>query len=35
VLLAVLFNLVCDITGGIRITMIEQDLVDGRDEPAA
>ena len=27
-LLTVLFNLICDITGGLRITMIEQDLAD-------
>jgi hypothetical protein len=30
VLLTVLFNLICDITGGVRITMIEQDLADAR-----
>jgi hypothetical protein len=30
VLLTVLFNLICDITGGLRITMIEQDLADAR-----
>ena len=29
-LLTVLFNLICDITGGLRITMIEQDLADAR-----
>lgn len=35
VLLAVLFNLVCDITGGVRIVMIEQDLVDRPSEPSS
>ncbi len=30
VLLTVLFNLICDITGGVRVTMIEQDLADTR-----
>ncbi len=30
VLLTVLFNLICDMTGGVRITMIEQDLADAR-----
>ena len=30
VLLTVLFNLICDMTGGVRITMIEQDLADSR-----
>ena len=29
-LLTVLFNLICDITGGLRITMLEQDLADAR-----
>ena len=29
-LLTVLFNLICDLTGGLRITMIEQDLADAR-----
>jgi hypothetical protein len=29
-LLTILFNLICDITGGIRVTMIEQDLADAR-----
>ena len=32
-LLTVLFNLICDITGGLRITMIEQDLADARHRP--
>ena len=32
-LLTVLFNLICDITGGLRITMIEQDLADARKAP--
>ena len=32
-LLTVLFNLICDITGGLRITMIEQDLADARKRP--
>jgi hypothetical protein len=32
-LLTVLFNLICDITGGLRITMIEQDLADARRRP--
>jgi len=42
VLLTVLFNLICDMTGGLRITMIEQDVADARkrrrsdaDEPAS
>jgi len=30
VLLTFLFNLICDMTGGIRVTMIEQDLADAR-----
>ncbi len=30
VLLTVLFNLICDLTGGVRITMVEQDLQDSR-----
>jgi hypothetical protein len=30
VLLTILFNLICDMTGGVRITMIEQDVADGR-----
>jgi Transmembrane domain of unknown function (DUF3566) len=30
VLLTVLFNLICDLTGGLRVTMVEQDLQDGR-----
>jgi hypothetical protein len=30
VLMTFLFNLICDMTGGIRITMIEQDLADAR-----
>lgn len=30
VLMTVLFNLICDLTGGLRITMIEQDVVDQR-----
>jgi hypothetical protein len=34
VLLTVLFNLICDITGGLRITMIEQDLADARKRSA-
>lgn len=33
-LLTVLFNLICDITGGLRITMIEQDLADARKRRA-
>jgi Transmembrane domain of unknown function (DUF3566) len=34
VLLTVLFNLICDITGGLRVTMIEQDLADARKRRA-
>ena len=34
-LLTVLFNLICDLTGGLRITMIEQDLADARKRPKA
>jgi hypothetical protein len=30
VLLTFLFNLICDMTGGVRVTMIEQDLADAR-----
>ncbi len=30
VLLTILFNLICDMTGGLRVTMIEQDLADAR-----
>lgn len=30
VLLTFLFNLICDMTGGVRVTMIEQDLADTR-----
>ncbi len=30
VLLTILFNLICDMTGGVRVTMIEQDLADAR-----
>jgi hypothetical protein len=30
VLLTFLFNLICDMTGGLRVTMIEQDLADAR-----
>ena len=33
-LLTVLFNLICDITGGLRITMIEQDVADARKRRA-
>ena len=32
VLLTVLFNLICDLTGGLRVTMLEQDLVDARKQ---
>jgi hypothetical protein len=34
VLLTVLFNLICDVTGGVRVTMIEQDLADARKRSA-
>lgn len=34
VLLTVLFNLICDITGGVRVTMIEQDLLDASPPPS-
>jgi Transmembrane domain of unknown function (DUF3566) len=30
VLMTVLFNLICDLTGGVRIIMIEQDVADQR-----
>jgi hypothetical protein len=30
VLLTFLFNLICDMTGGVRVTMIEQELADAR-----
>jgi hypothetical protein len=33
VLLTVLFNLICDMTGGVRVTMIEQDLAEARKRP--
>jgi hypothetical protein len=41
VLMTFLFNLICDMTGGVRVTMIEQDLADARkrrgrkDQPEA
>ena len=31
VLMTFLFNLICDMTGGVRVTMIEQDLADARN----
>lgn len=30
VLMTFLFNLICDMTGGVRVTMIEQELADAR-----
>lgn len=35
VLLTFLFNLICDMTGGVRVTMIEQDLADARKRRGA
>ena len=34
VLMTILFNLICDMTGGVRVTMIEQDLADARKRRA-